>query len=156
VVLILALSTLVGAAAGPVDIVLLMTGRSTWSMWNTAVSLGINIGLNFLLIPRLGIIGAAVAWAVARVVGNVLPLIQVSRSSGFHPFGRELGYAVTGSLIAFGALAWIVRIALGPSTVGLAVACAVGLAAYAWFLFRYRRQLALPAALGNFRPDTES
>ena len=155
VVLILAISTLVGAAAGPVDIVLLMTGKSTWSMWNTAAALGVNIGLNLLLIPRIGILGAAIAWAVARVVGNVLPLIQVSRS-GFHPFGRELGFAVAGSVIAVGVVAFGVRIAFGSTVIGLAVACAVGLAAYTWFLVRYRQQLALPAALGNLRSPTDS
>ena len=63
---------------------------------------------------------------------------------------------MTGSILAFGALAWGARVTFGASTLGLVVACGVGLAAYIWFLIRYRHQLALPAALGNLRSTTES
>ena len=58
-VAILAVSLLVGSALlGPVDMVLLMSGKSMWGLWNTALSLTVNLGLNILLIPRLGIEGA--------------------------------------------------------------------------------------------------
>ncbi|MEZ5193595.1 MAG: hypothetical protein R2734_14590 [Nocardioides sp.] len=54
VVVILALGMLVGTAAGPVDIALLMLGRSVQSLRNNMAALVTNLVLNVLLIPRLG------------------------------------------------------------------------------------------------------
>ena len=152
VVAILALSAMIGAAAGPVDVVLLMAGKSTWSLANAGVTLTLNVVLNLILIPQLGIVGAALAWAVARVVANVLPLFQVGLSLGFNPFGRELRYAAAGSLFAFGVLAWGTRTALGSSHQSLLVAASVGLIAYVAYLIHFRHQVQLPAALSAFRP----
>ena len=152
VVAILALSAMVGAAAGPVDVVLLMAGKSTWSLGNAGLALAMNIGLNLLLIPRFGIVGAAIAWAIARVVANLLPLFQVGRSLGFHPFGRELRYAAAGSLLTFGLMALAIRTALGTSPLGLLVAACLSLIFYIAYLVRFRQQVELPEAFKALRP----
>ena len=120
VVLILAISTLVGAAAGPVDIVFLMTGKSTWSMWNTAAALGVpTSGLNLLLIPRdrdprgCDCLGGGESCGQRPPADPGVPLV------GFHPFGRELGLAVTGSVVRYSA-GWLwVRITFAVLMVDL-------------------------------------
>ena len=73
VVVILALGMLVGIAAGPVDIALLMLGRSVQSLRNNMTALVTNLVLNLALVPVLGITGAALAWSAAIVVSNALP-----------------------------------------------------------------------------------
>ena len=52
--LILGLTMLVATACGPVDIVLLMAGKSAWNLANTALAVGLNIGLNLLPGAALG------------------------------------------------------------------------------------------------------
>lgn len=143
-VLILGVSVMMGAAAGPVDILLLMAGRSRLSLGNTFLSLTTNVMLNFWLIPVLGITGAAVSWAVSRIIGNLLPLGQVSRSLGIDPFGPawRRAFAVTAGVFApigLGA-AWIFG---SDSLVGALVAASAGLVLYLGVLRHNRQTLHL-------------
>jgi hypothetical protein len=63
VMLILALTMLFATACGQVDVVLITTGRSTWSLVNGLLAMCVNICVDLILIPRMGITGAAVGWA---------------------------------------------------------------------------------------------
>ena len=63
VMIILGLTMLVATACGQVDMVLITTGRSSWSLANGLMAVVVNVGLDLLLIPRYGITGAAIGWA---------------------------------------------------------------------------------------------
>ena len=88
VVVVLACAMLVATGCGMVDMVLAMAGRTSWNLVNVLIALAVTIGLDVLLIPRYGALGAAVGLACAVVVNNLLPLVQVGRACGLHPFGR--------------------------------------------------------------------
>jgi O-antigen/teichoic acid export membrane protein len=121
-VVVMMLGMLVAIYSGPVDTVLLMSGRSRTSLINSLTALAIDIVLCFLLIPRLGISGAAIAWALAVTVRAVLAYFQVRKSQKLSPVSAAsaiaaaaavgcfalpmLGLAVTGttSLVAFAAV----------------------------------------------------
>ena len=98
---IVALASLVNMATGPATTILVMAGRSSWNMGNAATATTLNVILNVVLIPRFGITGAAVAWAVTILLQNLLPVAQIWRSLDLHPFGRRrthLGHAGAGVL----------------------------------------------------------
>src|SRR5207237_546673 len=82
---VLGLCMLVATAVGTVDMVLLMGGKSSWNMINTVVGLSSNIALNFLLIPRYGGTGAAIAWSSSILFTNLAPLAQVWKFLGMPP-----------------------------------------------------------------------
>jgi O-antigen/teichoic acid export membrane protein len=130
VVTILALAMLFATACGPADSVLLMAGRSWLSLWNTTTALVLSIGLNLVLIPTAGITGAAVTWAVATIVRNILPVVQLRHFERLRP-GSLVGLRVgILNLVLFGVLPLVAIAAdLPPLTVGLAgVVVAVGYA----------------------------
>lgn len=102
VVSVMALTMLVASATGPVDTMLLMAGRSGVSLANSLVALVLDLGLCVLLIPRMGIIGAALAWAVAVSVRALLATVQVARDVGLRAFGREAAMVATLAVLAFG------------------------------------------------------
>lgn len=77
VVVVMMAAMLFAVAAGPADTLLLMHGRSGLSLGNGLTALGVDIALCFVLIPRMGIAGAAVAWAAAVTVRCALSLIQL-------------------------------------------------------------------------------
>jgi len=54
-----------------------MAGGSGRSLLNNALALAVDLVLDILLIPSMGMLGAAIGWAAAIVVRNVLPLLQV-------------------------------------------------------------------------------
>jgi O-antigen/teichoic acid export membrane protein len=145
VVAILAGSALIGSGFGPVDVLLVMSGKTMWSFWNSAVSLSLNVALNFLLIPSLGLRGAALAWAVSRIVANLLPLIEVRILYGFHPFGTGWRVAAALSLVVFGLGGLTTRYLAGDTFLvflGYGIAAAAIYVAAAW---KWRTQLQLAA-----------
>lgn len=151
VMLVLAASMLVATACGMVDVMLTMAGRTTWSLANVGTALVVNVGLNLVLIPRFGITGAAIAWAVAIVVTNVVPLAQVWHAYGLHPFDRGLLTACALAAACFGVLPLAALLAFGGTLVATAVGALVGLVAYAAALGRFRRLLQLDLLLAALR-----
>ncbi len=135
VVVVLALAMLVATGCGMVDMVLAMAGRTSWNLVNVLIALAVTVGLDVLLIPRYGALGAAAGLACAMVANNLLPLIQVGRAVGLHPFGRGTRAAALLSVACFGALPLLAGIP------GLVIAVPAFLAG-AWLL---RDRLALDA-----------
>jgi O-antigen/teichoic acid export membrane protein len=145
VLTVLASAMLVGSAVGPVDVVLLMGGRSSWNLLNTVVALGANLTLNFILTPRFGLAGAAIAFASSVLLNNLLPLAQVRRFLRLHPFGQGVRVAIVIAAVCFGVVGLVVRALLGPTTAGLAVYALVGCGLYAALLWRWRDKLEVDA-----------
>ncbi len=109
VIVLLSLVMLVATASGTVDVVLGMAGKASWTMVNSFAALAVNLGLNLVLIPRMGILGAAVAWAAAIAINNLVPLVQLAGSMGLHPFGRATATATALCAVCFGAVPLLVR-----------------------------------------------
>lgn len=151
VVAILALSTMVGAAAGPVDMMLLMAGKSTWSLWNAGITLVTNVVLNLVLIPDLGIEGAAISWAVSRLLANAIPLVQVHRYVQIHPFGRGTMVGVAAASLVFGGIGVPIWLVAGDRFAALLVFLIVAGGIYAAVCWRLRATLELPAAWSALR-----
>jgi O-antigen/teichoic acid export membrane protein len=140
---ILGLAMLLATASGPVDVMLLMGGRSGLSLANNAAALVVDLALNAVLIPWLGITGAAIAWAAALATRNLLPLVQVRRLLGMGPAGAGLGLAAVSALACFGALPLLARLTFG--TTATLVGLFLGTACYAGLLWAGRARLALTA-----------
>jgi O-antigen/teichoic acid export membrane protein len=145
VVVVLAIAALLAAAGGPVDLILLMAGRSGLSLVNALVALGVNLTLNLLLIPRIGMVGAAIAWAAAIVVRNVLGMIQVSAHLHWLPFSRLSVYVGGLALACFAVPPQLLELVADPSDGLLVVVLAVGAVGYLTAMWKLRDQLALTA-----------
>jgi O-antigen/teichoic acid export membrane protein len=158
VLIILGITQLVAAACGQVDMVLITTGRSSWSLMNGLLAMVVNVGLDLLLIPRYGINGAAIGWAAAIGAANLMPLIQVARSVRLQPFGRGTIIACALCLATFGAVPLALRYLLGSGLWAIAVAMVIGGALLAVGLWRFRDVLELSVMPGlsalsrRFRP----
>jgi O-antigen/teichoic acid export membrane protein len=148
VMVILGGAMLLATACGQVDMVLISSGRSGWSLMNGLLAVAANVGLDLILIPRYGIAGAAIAWAVAIAVTNVVPLAQLGVVSRVHPFGRSTLAAALLPVICVAAVPLAVRAVAGPGPVagvaGVTLGCAL-LAAASW---RFRATLHLSALPG--------
>jgi O-antigen/teichoic acid export membrane protein len=148
VIVILAISQLVGMACGQVDMVLITTGRSSWSLVNGVSAMIVNVAVDLLLIPHYGITGAAIGWAASVGVFNALPLTQVAFTVRLHPFGRGSLIAAVLCLGGFGLIPLALRQVTGGGLVGVAVGSCAGLALTAAGLWYFRGPLQLAAMPG--------
>jgi len=127
---------LVATACGQVDMVLITTGRSSWSLINGLLAVAVNVGVDLTLIPRLGITGAAIGWAAAIGVSNLVPLVQVAVVARVHPFGAGTALACLLTTISFAGIPLAARAAAGSSGLvsiaSVVTGCAVMAAGLCW------------------------
>jgi O-antigen/teichoic acid export membrane protein len=112
---ILAFGQIINAATASTHNVLVLTGHSRMVMWNS-IGVGIlQIGVHMLLIPRFGMLGAAVGTTSAIVAINGVRLLQSHRILGLQPFERMIWKPLlAGFCCTFVALAlWPWKLLLG-------------------------------------------
>jgi O-antigen/teichoic acid export membrane protein len=148
---VLSLAMLVNLGTGNVTVVLLMGGKSSWSALNAGAALAINIGLNLWLVPRMGILGAAIAWAASIVVDNVTAMVEVRWVLGLAPFGPGYGLVAAITVGCFGGTGIVFRVLLGQTLPALGATLAVGLVAYGAALFLARGPLQLTGLVAAVR-----
>lgn len=142
VTVILALAMLFATSCGMVTMLLVMAGKTSWNLINVVVALVVNVVLNLTLIPVWGITGAAAAWAVALVISNALPLIQVRRLLGIDPFGRGSPIVAALAAVCFAVVPGSVWL-LGADLWALVGLATVGTFLYALGIWRLRAVLDL-------------
>lgn len=87
--------------------VMTMTGYPQYALFNSAIALAVNISLNLTLIPKYGIMGAAIASTAAMGLLTVLRLSQIWWLFRIHPFTMRMSRP----LVA-GGVAWFVGMGL--------------------------------------------
>jgi O-antigen/teichoic acid export membrane protein len=150
---VVALAMLVSVGTGNVTVMLLMGGKSVWNMINTSLALVTNVVLNLILIPRYGMVGAALAWTATIAVENFTALFQVRRLLGITPFGGGFVYVTVTALGVYGGLGLLIRHLFGATTLGLIVYLVVATAVYMGLLYRARTLLhfgVLREVVGGF------
>ena len=145
-VLVLSAAMLVATACGSVDAVLLMSGRSLLSLGNAALTLTVNVILDVILIPQLGILGAALGWAMSIALRNLLALAQINVIMRMWPFTRWSGVIAIAALGCFALVPGILTIADAPS-LWIVVALVVG----ADRVCRIRLRVPATASIGYVR-----
>lgn len=144
VLLIVSLGMLALVGTGNNKIVLLMGGGSGWNLAISALSLTLNVGLNLLLIPHLGMNGAAIALASTIVFDMLFTTLIVWMRLAIEPFGAGYPVVAIGSLLCFGALGLLVRQTVGMSGLSFAGFAVVSSGLYLLLLWRFRGVLRLP------------
>ncbi len=142
---ILSIAMLVNLGTGNVTTILLMGGKSSWNLLNTLLSLALNVGLNLLLIPRMGITGAAIAWTASILFENIVATIQVWLLLRLQPFGRGWFVAALQSVLWLGGLGLAARALFGQTIAGLVAYAALAIPGYLVLLWRSRATLELGA-----------
>jgi O-antigen/teichoic acid export membrane protein len=83
---ILSIGQMLSSTCGPFTHMIMMSGRSKINLLNSVLVSLINIILCFLLIPKIGIIGAALAATISLAIVNTVGLIETFMIYKIHPF----------------------------------------------------------------------
>jgi O-antigen/teichoic acid export membrane protein len=104
VLIVLALARLISNSTGSVGLTLIMAGRERLEFLNTFLIAVSNIILNLILIPRYGIIGAAIATGFSIVLINLIRLVQVKKTLEIFPYNKRFIKGLIGSGLSVGVL----------------------------------------------------
>jgi len=77
--LLLLVNPFLSCSVGMAGNALVMAGLSRWNLFNSVLVGGLNFGFNWLMIPRYGLFGAALATAMAGTIVSALQVIEVNR-----------------------------------------------------------------------------
>ena len=89
--ILLSVGQIVSAFSGSTMIILNMTGREKIGRNILTITVILNIVINYILIPRYGIVGAAIATMSSTILWNLIAVIYIYKSFGFFtfPFNRN-------------------------------------------------------------------
>ena len=105
---ILAFGFFINISLGFTGNTLLVLGKTNFLMWTFVISAIINIILNMVLIPPMGIIGASIASAFSLIVAKILNMIKLYNFFKVHPFSKNY-LKITGLLVMFLVVFYILR-----------------------------------------------
>ena len=145
VVLSVAFLVIIGLGIG--DTLLMMTGDSVASLINHALSLGIMVVAAVTLLPSVGIIGAAWAWALSRVALRALSVGRVWHTKRVHAFGPQIFTAMAVTSVAFVPTGVLSRVVFGESIPAVAAHVAMGAIIQLALLVMCRERLQLDQLL---------
>lgn len=149
---VLSLAMMVASGSGPIEAVLLMDGGSRLSLIDNLAAVTTMLVLDALLVPSMGVRGAAIGWAAGLLITNLVPMIQVQRRIGINPLGRAHFTAAAIGVCAVGLPAGVLRLGFDP---GFGTVVVFAVAAYGIHLAvisRFSKLLALDALASALRP----
>jgi O-antigen/teichoic acid export membrane protein len=131
VLIILAWRSLVDTGTGICGAMLDMTGNTRWKLLNSTITFVLTLGINFLFIPRWGLVGAAMAALVSAFIINLLRLLEVYILLRMLPYNMSFIKPVTAGLVALLASQSVSHwLATGTNLISVATGVATLLAVY--------------------------
>ncbi|HSL46397.1 MAG TPA: flippase [Anaerolineales bacterium] len=99
--IILAWANLVDVGTGMCGTILSMTGYTRLKLVNNIISVALSIGLNVVLIPRFGVVGAAISALVMFILLNTIRILQVYYLLRLVPYNRSILKPILAGLVTF-------------------------------------------------------
>lgn len=149
-VIILALSLMAVVGIGVGDLVLLMTGSSFSSLVNNSIALVVMVAVSLVLLPEVGVVGAAWAWGSSRICLRSLSTWQVWHRTGVHPFGSQVALSAAVALAAW-IPAGLVSTLVENDLLSVLTMAVVGLVAQGTLCAVLRRPLGIDGIVGLLR-----
>jgi O-antigen/teichoic acid export membrane protein len=110
---LLTIGQLISISVGHSGYMLIMSGHTRLTLTNNSIALVVNVLLNYVLIPRYAMPGAAIATVAAITLRNMLSLVEVRYILSASPFSRAT-IKFAGLALAAGATVAVIRIILPP------------------------------------------
>jgi O-antigen/teichoic acid export membrane protein len=151
-----AIGLIVSVSTGPVGVALAMTGYQKWNVLNAVIMAIVGVVLTVLLVPRMGVAGAALASGAANALVKLARLVQVRYLLKMTPYDRStLKVAATGC-VTVAAAVLVRRFVVIPPGVEWSVVVMIGCLALVSLMtmamgIEEEDRLVLTAVLRRFR-----
>src|SRR5690625_637531 len=143
VLAVMAAAFLVANLGGMLQSVMLMGGRSSWQVYEKSLVLALSVVGNLLLVPRLGIMGAAITFAVVVLTDTAVAATIVHRGIKVRLQPTQILPVGLIPIVVFGSVGLVVRALLGDEPWVLVVHLPVALSLYGTSLWLLRHRLQI-------------
>lgn len=133
ILVVLGTGQLMNVLSGPTGQLLVMTGKQKWEMYNSLAMVVANFFLNLFLIPKMGLLGAALATGISILSINLIKLVEVYVLYKFHPYNFSYLRGIMATLAA-GVVVFFLRIYLMNSGLNIYTIILLGGSLYIVFL----------------------
>lgn len=144
---LLSMALMLATTAGMVQSILLMGGRSSWQLLNRLAELTTLVVVTVLLVPPLGLTGAALGWMAAILVDTTLATVQVAVKLGIRSSLRLIALPAALALTVFGAGGLACAALLGQTPIAFFASSALLALLYVAACVLLRRPLGFDAVL---------
>jgi O-antigen/teichoic acid export membrane protein len=144
---LVSLAMMLSTTAGMVQSILLMGGRSSWQLFNRIAQLATLVVVTAVLVPPLGLTGAALGWMAAILVDTTLATVQVAIGLGIHSSPRLIVLPAGLALAVFGGGGLLCASAFGQTVPALLLSGAAMALVYIAACVLLRRPLGFDALL---------
>lgn len=110
VVIILSVGTIFNCLVGNVGTTLIMTGKEKFELYNTIFVVLLSVIINFWMIPKIGVIGAAITQAVSFFVISIIRVVEINIIYKITPFTKSIVAYFIPTFIVFCILYYIRKI----------------------------------------------
>jgi O-antigen/teichoic acid export membrane protein len=142
---VLAVAMCISQLAGNVQTILLMSGRSDLQLLNKVTAVVALFAFDAVLIPRWGLMGAAIAWSISILTDTTMAVAEVRWVVGVGLRSPVLGKLVLAATAAFAIPTVLLVRVYDGGLAGLTAALVLGAVAYLPLLWTWRGQLHLTA-----------
>lgn len=149
-VVVLSVAMLAIVAVGGGDTVLVSTGASMASLANHMIALAVMVGSAVVLLPSVGLVGAAWSWALSRLTLRGLAAAHVWRLRRVNALGRPVFLAAGAAICAYVPIGLVVLVTIEPGPLAVAAQVVVGAALHLLLLSRLRSELDLDRFVAVF------
>ncbi len=101
VLLIISFGEMVSASCGLVGNMIVMSGRPRVAFINSFITFLLILLLCFILVPKYGIIGAAISYSISIALVNILRVIEIYFFEKVHPFKISFLKPVVSAILGF-------------------------------------------------------
>ncbi len=137
IIIILASAQFMQATLSSVGFVLSMTSKYSAELPLLLVALMINFGLNYLLIPQYGLLGAASATLIALSIGNILRIFVVYKIQKVWVIDYRLLFPLISAFVVMSSLTLIRNLFSDTSILGSFIAATLALILYMAFMYNF-------------------
>lgn len=151
VLAVMAGAFLVANLGGMLQSVMLMGGRSSWQVYEKSLILAVSVVGNLLLVPRLGIMGAAITFAIVVLTDTAVAAMIVHRGVKVRLQPTQILPVGVIPIVVFGVVGLVVRALLGDEPWVLLVYLPVALSLYGIALWFSRHRLEVEGVVTLWR-----
>jgi len=134
--IVLSIAQMINTASGTNALILGLSGREKLLLFNNISMIVLNVGMNSILIPKMGILGAAIATGASIVIVNIVKTVEIKLLIGIFPYDKRFLHIFLNLAAIIGVSTFIQRFWSSIVAAAVCVLVNITISVFISFLFK--------------------